>query len=209
MAKDRGNPYAMYPDDEPAFEEHPGGDPGGRREPAGNPGAVAGLILAIMGPLAPIGVIVSLLSLKREPRGFAIAGVIVGLVMTVLMVVCGGVIGWGVWAGLQIQDELQEITSDYSAIQSAVEQYKRDHDGALPPDLSALGLPAETTTSPFGDTYDYRASGGTWSIGFVGEDGVLDTQDDTRIDGGRRPLEQNPFGWQDVQNALMHPIIGG
>lgn len=208
MAKDPGNPYAMYPDDEPTLEEQGPGPMAGER-PAGNPAGTVGLILAILGPLAPIGVIVSLMGLRREPKGLAIAGVIVGILMTLLTIGCAGVIGWAFWVNMQIMDEQQDITQDYAAIQTAIEQYKLDNNGQTPPDLNTLGLPADATTSPFQDTYDYRTDGTNWSIGFVGEDGILDTQDDTRIEGGRGTFEDDPFGWQDLQQALMYPIMSG
>ncbi|MEM1424765.1 MAG: DUF4190 domain-containing protein, partial [Planctomycetota bacterium] len=175
------------------------------------PLGVLGLVLAILGPLAPIGVVVSLVAVRREPRGAAIAGVIVGIVMTLITLVCGGFAGWGLWIGLKIQPQQEEIVSDYLAIQNSIDAYKQNNNDSPPPDLATLGLDPALTTSPFGDTYDYRVeSGGEgWSIGFVGEDGVSGTSDDTRLSGRRESLEQDPFGWQDLTQRLMRPHMPG
>ena len=205
--KEQPNPYSMYPEEPPIEEQGTRG--GGRPERSGNPAGVLGLVLAILGPLAPIGLIISLFALRREPRGAAIAGVIVGIIMTLLMLVCGGVMWWGVSLSLKIQPQQQEIVNDYLAIQSTIETYKANNNGALPPDLATRAIDPGLTTSPFGDTYDYRVNGENWSIGFVGEDGVIDTADDVRMSGRREPLVRDPFGWQDLQQALRQPHMPG
>ena len=46
---------------------------------------IAGFVLSLLGLvscglLAPVGVVLSLFALRREPRGFAVAGLVIGLV---------------------------------------------------------------------------------------------------------------------------------
>lgn len=208
--REKPNPYEMPSTPSPLTggpdEDQSGGYYDYDEGPQRNGLAVVGFVFSLLGPLALIGVIISAIALRRRPRGFAVAGVIVGLVMLVLSALCIGAVGWSVSLSLQIQPKQEEIIGDYLAIQTAVETYKTNNAGALPPDLASLGLGTGVTTSPFGDTYHYETSGTNWTIGFEGEDGVRDTQDDTRLEGGRRPIEEDIFGWQDLTQALLRGV---
>ncbi len=207
---DPKNPYQM-PDDPRTFGQEP--EPSydaelGFHEPAGNRLAVVGFVLALLGPLALIGVIVSAVASRRRPRGLAIAGIIVGIVMLLITAVCGGLIGSAIWVFSKIGEDLEEITTDYQTIQAQVESYKAANNGALPPDLDALSLTSEARTDPWGAEYGYAVLGNNWQIMFTGADGQSGTLDDTVLEGGRPPLTEDPFGtrWQDLSQALMEGV---
>ena len=207
MAKDPSNPYAMYPDDQPAPPEGP---TNGRREGSGagsgNPGAVVGLILSILGPLAPVGVIVCLFALRREPRGLAIAGLVIGILTTLIVVVCGGFIGVGVWAVFGTREDYEEIAMDFAAISAAIENHQNTT-GQLPNDLSNLGLSSDTLTDPYGDEYLYVKVSGTWRLGFNGMDGTPGSQDDIEIPAGTVIGHFQTAPYQPLQQALSHGKI--
>ena len=150
---DPKNPYQM-PDDPRTFgqEPEPPYDAGiGYEEPAGNRLAIVGFVLALLGPLALIGVIVSAVAARRRPRGLAIAGIIVGIVMLLITAVCGG---FGIYMFSFYQKAVpivEEISNDYQQIQASIESYKLANNGSLPADLSVLGLTQDALEDPFGN----------------------------------------------------------
>ncbi len=185
--KSQHNPYSMYPDEMEApsgFDPGPGRPPRAPRDSGGNTLGVVGFVLSFLGPLAPVGLIMCLFALRRQPRGFAIAGIVMGVLMSVLTLLCGGVLAFGVNAVLKAQAPYEEIRADYRAISNAIDDYRRQNNGALPDDLSGLGLSADETTDPFGDDYIYLERNGAWSIGFNGRDGTPDTDDDVELANG-------------------------
>ena len=201
----RENPYSMYPDEDVAFDEgHSSGGGMGRPTPEGNPLGVVGLILSILGPLAPFGVVVSAFALRREPRGVAIAGLIVGLVMTPLAYICGGLIGLGVWGFFASQGDYDEISNDFLQIQRAVAEYQNANDGDLPDDLDALSLPPDVIESPYGERYVYQRAAGSWSLGFKGMDQQQGTQDDTTLPGDLSGSSLANYQHQPLMQALAN-----
>lgn len=155
---------------------------------------LAGFIIALVGLfgtaglLSPIGLILSLVALGREPKGFAIAGVVVGAIGS-----CGCIVGailfvaapmvlFGVLAAVGIAGLAGgEIES---AIEMGIIDVKirshRDETGALPASLDVLSnLRSETVTDPWGNTYVYeRLEDGTYRLYSMGPDGQAGTADD-------------------------------
>lgn len=150
---------------------------------------IAGFICSLLGlltagVLSPVGLILSLIALGRQPRGFAIAGVVLGLLGT-----CGGVIvlvifgaallaliGIGMAAAFLALNDPQrmEITVDMANIEQAVER-SRHETGYLPASLSSLGLSQDTLADPWGHPYSYHftdaAAATAGSSGSVGGSG--------------------------------------
>ena len=150
----------------------------------GNPAGVAGFSLSIIGlaccaPVAMVSLIISLLALKREPRGLAIAGVAISIVAFVLNLVFAAIayftlsmLGHGsAGAGF-------ELIMDYSTIDVEIQQA-----GSLPASLDELSLPAERTTDPWGVSYFYEVypDGGDYKLISLGPDGALGTSDDVQL----------------------------
>jgi len=130
---------------------------------------LVGFILAFC--LSPIGLILSLIAMFKAPRGFAIAGVVVGLVGTALWVVVGG--GIFFFAGVALK--AKQVSDQLTMVQSALESAKTP-DGAYPSDLSGVAAGAD----PWGNPLVYERTPDTkgYLLTSTGPDGKIDTADD-------------------------------
>lgn len=153
--------------------------------------SLVGLAFTI-GLLCPVGLILSLIALTRRPRGFAVAGVVIGAIGTcggclilvpllavvslaglaavsaaVLLVLSGGP------QGLETLDHMLQVDAAITAYQTRT--------GAPPTDLGQLSLPADLLKDGWGRPIEYRLEGGPptwkWSIRSAGVDGVMDGDD--------------------------------
>lgn len=101
--------------------------------------SILGLVSA--GILSPVGAVMGFIALRREPKGFAIAGLILGLlgsiwvcVLSALFLAFIGVMGVGIASlvmsvlYVQIGEGLEQLTG----ASDVIEQWKITHDGALP-----------------------------------------------------------------------------
>jgi hypothetical protein len=153
--------------------------------------SLVGLVLT-GGILCPIGLILSLVAIGRQPRGFAIAGVILGFLGT-----CGGVLavlvfGAVILAALGIgaaamfvamaEPERMEITIDMAQIAERIEQ-ERHRGDYLPASLTALNLPSETLVDPWGNNYEYTLTEEKpgYDIISYGPDGQIASLDDIHL----------------------------
>jgi hypothetical protein len=97
--------------------------------------------LASVGLLSPIGAVMGLIALRREPKGFAIAGVVIGLLGSIGICIVSafalaffGIMGVGFAAMVmsliyaQIEDGLNTLTS----ASGVIAQWQLTHDGQLP-----------------------------------------------------------------------------
>ena len=157
---------------------------------------LAGFICSLVGLftgglLCPIGLLISLIALGRRPRGFAIAGVIVGLLGS-----CGGLILIVFFSSLVLamlaaiglavamsDPQRLEITTDMVTTAAAVQQYQQGN-RTLPASLDLLDLEDSVRTDPWGNQYEYHFSDAT-DMGFdlisAGEDGQFGTDDDASL----------------------------
>lgn len=145
------------------------------QQPRSNTLGLVGFILSFC--LSPIGLILSLIGLGKPPRGFAIAGVVIGLLGTCLWIGGGMVVFWGV----RVARETQEVTSGVGAIQTALTQAKGP-DGKYPADLTGLSLGAQAN-DPWGRPYKYERTpdGLGYMLTSAGKDGQPDTGDDIAV----------------------------
>ncbi len=183
--------------------------------------AIAGFVCSLVGLvsgghlLSPIGLILSLVALRRDGgRGWAIAGIIIGVLGVCGWLIAFLVVGTAMLAALGIgaaafafamsEPEKIELTADVGVMTAAIEAH-RDVTGALPADLDALDLGAPFLTDPWGNPYRYillpdRAG---YKIMTNGPDGALDTADDVNA---RDLLEI----WQrDETRSPAEPTEGG
>ena len=153
---------------------------------------VAGFFISLIGLFIPTGIVallgllISLVALGRQPRGFAGLGVLIGLFGTVVwlavmvVAVLGaatvgvGILICGAAAFILTQPETIEVTSDMINVTLAVAEYKEEHQ-SLPADLSGLGLELTTLTDPWGKPYSYTLAEGE-DAGFDVISGGLDRQ---------------------------------
>ncbi|MEE8478312.1 MAG: type II secretion system protein GspG [Gemmatimonadales bacterium] len=162
---------------------------------------VAGFFISLIGLFIPTGVVallgllISLVALGRQPRGFAGLGVLIGLFGTVVWLavmvfaVLGaatlgvGILICGAAAFILTQPETIEVTSDMINVTLAVAEYEEEHQ-SLPEDLSGLGLALTTLTDPWGKPYFYKLAEGE-DLGFDvvsgGGDRQLGTDDDLAL----------------------------
>ena len=160
--------------------------------------AIVGFIVSLVGLLGtggllcPIGLIISLIALGRPPRGFAIAGAILGFLGT-----CGGLLvfmlfgavilamlGLGMAAAFIAMNDPQrvEITMDMANIAQAVEKY-RDINKVPPATLTDLHLATDTLTDPWGKMYVYNFMDEKpgYDVQSDGPDGQPGTTDDIAL----------------------------
>lgn len=163
-------------------------------EAASNTLGLAGFITSLVGiaftggVLCPVGLILSLIALSRRPRGFAVAGVVLGalgscggcLVLALFTLVGGAalagalaVVVTGGTQGLETLDHMMQVDV-------AIEAYERKH-GELPAELSQLGLPEGILKDGWGHPLEYRLDRGVarwnWKLRTPGPDGVLQDSD--------------------------------
>ena len=155
---------------------------GGGEKRSGNPLGLVGFVLSLTCLLSPIGLLVSLIALGKRPKGFAIAGVAIGLLLTVVL---GLAVAGAVFAVSQpVFKWNSEVGEDYSVIQEAIGE------GAPPDSLAGVSVSESAKTDPWGNAYVYEADGsGGWSLTTYGPDGVEGGGDDLTLAGDLGPFE--------------------
>jgi len=129
-------------------------------------------------------------ALGRRPRGFAVAGIILGLLGTCVGILMIWVVGFGLLALLGFaavafvtEAERFEVTADMITIVGLVQHYE-DENRRLPDSLDDLEIPQSKRLDPWGTPYDYRLTSGA-KMGFdlvsAGPDLQLDTEDDMQL----------------------------
>ena len=131
--------------------------------------AIAGFVCSLVGLFAtggllcPIGLILSLIALgKPFGRGWAIAGIVIGLIGSCGWLALWVVVGAAILAAIGIaigalavsQPEKTEITYDMVRIHEAVESNEKDT-GFLPASLESLSLASDVLTDPWSRPYRY------------------------------------------------------
>jgi len=136
------------------------------------------------GALSPIGLILSLVGLRKEPKGFAVAGAIIGGV---------GIIVLGVLAGLVVvlipKGQVAATEVMIGMAEDAIEA-RAEESGVLPSVDEAQELIAEFEDA-WGNALRYEPSGDDFTIRSAGPDGVFDTSDDI-VSSGESPREDEP-----------------
>ncbi len=146
-------------------------------EKQSNPLGIAGFVLSLTCLLSPIGLILSLIALTKKPKGFAIAGTIIGLVLTIVLAI--GVATAIAAINSPVNQWTTEVAEDYTQISTAIDQ-----SGSTPDSLNALSLNTDVTTDPWGNPYQYTTTdAGGWTLTTAGPDQSFDTADDLTLEG--------------------------
>ncbi|MCA9311125.1 MAG: DUF4190 domain-containing protein [Phycisphaerales bacterium] len=132
---------------------------------------MVGFILAFC--LSPIGLVLSAIALRKQPRGFAIGGVIVGLLGTIAWVAFGIMIGFGALIGIKVGEGMM----DYQLISNALEA-DLGNNGEYPADLSALAVDSSALMDPWGTEWRYEKTSTGYTLTSACRDGAFDTDDD-------------------------------
>jgi hypothetical protein len=177
-------PYPEYP----AYPAYPGGPP--PVPPTQNTAGLVGFIVSMCGLLCglafPVGMIISLFGLKSQPKGFAIAGSIVGAVGTLLLVALVAIYAVMIAAFVGMMPNLQQSITTINSVQQAqqvIEQHRLNN-GDLPDAETGNQLIAGSIDgwqTPL--RYDHGVDeGSNYHVRSAGPDRVFDTADDITID---------------------------
>ena len=137
---------------------------------------IAGFVVSLVGiftcVLCPVGLILSLIALKNQPKGFAIAGTVIGGLGTLLL---GGFIVMIVSTPQALDGIKTGIT--IAQAHAAIEE-SRGEDGALPSDEEGNQL-IEEFEDAWGNPLRYELQGeDRYIIRSAGPDGEFGTADD-------------------------------
>jgi hypothetical protein len=131
-----------------------------------------------VGFIGTIGLILCFIALFRPPRGFAIAGTIIGIIATIFAVL------WLV-AFLALGNAFRASGGFFdffkAAMVTAQAEEQRNRSGAYPPDLASIKeLPPDWRKDTNGVEFGYVVAqdGSTFSLKGAGPDKVLGTPDD-------------------------------
>lgn len=101
--------------------------------------SILGLVSA--GILSPVGAVMGLIAIRREPRGFAIAGLIIGLVgsiwiclVSALFLAFFGVMGVGLASMVMslVYTQIEQGLNTLTNASGVIAQWQLTHDGQLP-----------------------------------------------------------------------------
>jgi len=157
--------------------------------PPSNNLGLAGFITSLIGlvtcgVLSPIGLLLSLIGLTKRPRGFAIAGSIIGVIGTIFLAVTGVTIVLGL---MGLGAAAKNIAEDLAAHQAAVQAYsqiqQQQQQAGKTLDTNAASVIASAHKDPWGTPLRAEvAADGTLTIITAGRDKTFDTADDVRFD---------------------------
>jgi hypothetical protein len=144
----------------------------------GTAGFVVSLVGIVFtcGVICPIGLILSLIGIGKEPKGLAIAGTVIGAVGSLGFVF----VGLGIVAGLLFSQVEPPDTLGLAV--EAVESYARQM-GEIPPAEEGQEL-IKLIQDAWGNELRYEPGEASFLIRSAGPDGVFDTDDDVVAAGG-------------------------
>jgi hypothetical protein len=174
--------------------------------------SMIGLVCSL-GILSPVGLILSLVALGKKPRGFAVAGVVIGALgscgllvaliaipaaLALVLAAAGltaGAAAVAAFAGPQVEAKVEMFV-----LYTNVEQTIQDHSGALPATLgeATSTLSSSQATDPWGSAYGYEVTqnGAAYRLYSCGPDKVAGTPDDIpfewRVEINNRPSHLDP-----------------
>ncbi len=156
---------------------------------------LAGFIVSLVGLftggcLSPIGLVLSIVGLLKEPRGFAVAGLVISLLAVLGWVVGFIFLGVGaiavVLGTLGLTALMGEAQVEFETIEAALQERYAEV-GAYPSDLDGLGLAPEVLRNADDVPYQYTALATGFELRDAGNDGVAGTADDTVLTYMRLP----------------------
>ncbi len=191
-----------------------------RMDEGANGLGIAGFVISLVGLcsgglLSPIGLILSIIALRREPRGLAIAGVVIGalgscgIILSLIfvpLILIGVLIAVGASAaavGLAaaIGGPELEAAVEMQILSALVEKFE-DREGRLPLALADV-VDSNATTSgllrdPWGNQYVYviEPDGSGFRIFSMGVDGIPGTADD---------IQRGEFDWPPKSRTPTAP----
>lgn len=166
-------------------------------------------LIATCGVLSPIGMLLSFFALFRKPRGFALAGLVLGIAGSfwiLLVTLVGLVAAGGAAVGIHAANQHMEYARDYEAISASVEQYKSQA-GFVPASLLELSnVTDDQLKDQWGNYYNYTvgADGQSFTLKSDGADGVAGTDDDFDLPQGQMFDHIGPDNFDQVIESFRH-----
>lgn len=150
---------------------------------------IAGFVVSLVAlvtcllPLSPIGMILSCVAIFRRPRGFAIAGLVLGLLGTLIVIVFTVFIlavGFSLAAGIVMLASM--LGGNALTVYGSIEDHY-ENTGALPASLDDLSLSSTALLDNHGAPFRYiqTEDGGAYWLISDGPDGLPDTTDDSWV----------------------------
>ena len=143
------------------------------------------------GVLCPIGFLLSLFALRKNPRGFAIAGSVIGGVGTLLciLLILVSLLTIGVAKGIStaIKRGVPYVKSvaDGASLYNQIDIYRKTN-SALPKSLDDLHVDSDALIDGWGHKFHYQLNDdGSFNIISDGPDGKQGTLDDIRSTNGK------------------------
>ncbi|MFG0256638.1 MAG: DUF4190 domain-containing protein [Phycisphaerales bacterium JB043] len=181
--------------------------------PSQNNIGITGFVVSLLGIftlgiLSPIGFIISMMGLTRAPRGFAIAGVIIGLIGSIelfaVILIVTAIAGAGLMVFLMFMGfkefgvEGLETFADSAEIVHQIVLYEKEHN-ALPASIDDLALEEKTLTDYWGNPYiiTLDTPARRMTITTYGEDGQPDGDTDTTLSLPIDFLDDDP-DWEGI-----------
>lgn len=152
--------------------------------------SLIGLVCTV-GILCPIGFVLSLIGLRKEPRGFAIAGAIIGGIGSIGLVVMA-LLGFlatllamaGITAAVKFTAPYINTVADGASLYHQVELYKQAK-GKLPATIDELEVDSSAKIDGWGNQYRYQLNpDGSFTILSDGPDSKKGTLDDISTTSG-------------------------
>jgi hypothetical protein len=158
---------------------------------------VAGFVVSLLGLfatcglLSPVGLIMSAFAMRREPRSLAIAGLVLGILGSLWLVIA---IPLGLFAivlgfiGVGMAYGYLDTAQRAERIETAIVSYQKEH-AALPQSLADLrGLDAAALNDHWGHAFRFALdSEKSYSLTTDGQDGAPSTNDDMTVHGTVQP----------------------
>lgn len=147
-------------------------------------------ILGTCGLLSPVGLIMSAFAMRKEPKGFAVAGLVIGIIGTLTGLI--GVIFFGVvflsiialaGAGIALSGPNLETFGTIMETSEEINEYYETMN-TLPESLDAITtMEPGLGTDAWGNTLIYTIQDeNAYALTSMGEDGIADTDDDITWD---------------------------
>lgn len=156
---------------------------------------IVGFIFSFCIP--PLGLILSLIALGKRPRGFAIAGTIIGILGSLILAGCA--VFWAFFgkAGMMV--------GSMTELPKQLDRWSQEQGNGLYPDsIDQLSVPDMMLTDAWGTElrYEQLDDGTAWRITYAGPDTQFDTTDDIVIDS-----EMSEFDIDNMAQQIMQDYI--
>lgn len=156
--------------------------------PARNGLGLAGFIVSLVGVfctctiLSPIGLLLSVIALFKPPRGFAIAGTVIGLAGTVILALASSFV-WVVVQNVPNSGfgQIVPILNTMMSAAAAVTDLANASPGAVPSQEAGSEIAARHKDA-WGTPFRYEPGDHVFHVVSAGSDKQFDTPDDLKLD---------------------------